>query len=106
METWRGKTAMVTGAGSGIGRALAQALAARGAFVIATDITLTAVAHTVTVFPSSGRAALHDVREPEQWTALVGQIVAERGRLDLLVNNAGIGIAGEARELTLTHWNR
>lgn len=77
------KTAIVTGASSGIGRATAELFAEQGATVYATDIDLP---------PSGGQSIFvqHDVADEDGWRSLVTRIEAETGRLDILVNNAGM----------------
>jgi NAD(P)-dependent dehydrogenase (short-subunit alcohol dehydrogenase family) len=85
------RTIVVTGAGSGIGRATAQIAAASGAFVVATDVK----GHDETVAgikEHGGRAEAHylDVTDAGAWSALVTQVVEERGRIHGLANVAGI----------------
>lgn len=90
-----GKVAVVTGAGSGIGRASAGALAAEGATVVVSDIDKPAGAATVEAIEASGgRAAFiaADVGEHADCDALVAQTVADHGRLDILHANAGISL--------------
>lgn len=105
-DYWNGKTAIVTGAASGIGRALAAALVERGALVVATDIDGEAVAAVAARLgpPAVGREL--DVRDTVGFQDLVARVVDEKGRLDFLFNNAGVGIAGEVKDLTLAHWER
>lgn len=89
-----GKTALVTGAASGIGAAIARDLAASGAAVIVADLTEAQAAPLVAEITAAGGtawAAGGDVAKPEDVAALVARAVTETGRLDLVVNNAGIG---------------
>lgn len=91
----------MTGAGSGIGRALAIALCARGATVIAADIDV-AAAQKLT-----GCTAAHlDVTNAVEFGEVISRIVETHGRLDYLFNNAGTAVAGEAQEQTIEHWDR
>lgn len=88
------KTALVTGAGSGIGAAIAQGLAAAGARVIVQDIRLApaqAVADAITAAGGLAHATAGDVADPAAVQAMVEFAVAKGGALNLLVNNAGIG---------------
>lgn len=92
--SFTGQTAIVTGAGSGIGAAIARNLAASGAHVIAADLDLTkaqSVAAEITTAGGKADAAGGDVSDPEVVKGLVALAVQKGGKLDLLVNNAGIG---------------
>jgi NAD(P)-dependent dehydrogenase (short-subunit alcohol dehydrogenase family) len=81
-----GKIAVVTGAASGIGRAISELFAEEGAVVYATDIVFPEKSAQL---PSMIRIQ-HDVSDEDQWRALVSRVDAEQGRLSVLVNNAGI----------------
>ena len=87
--------AVVTGAGRGFGRAIAQRLAGRGYSVLATDVDEAAAAATAELV--GGRAAALDVREPEAHRA-VARAAAEQGPLEVWVNNAGVMQTGPAWE--------
>lgn len=103
-----GKIAMVTGGASGIGRGCAQRLAEEGACVIVTDIQDTMGKQTVAgIIASGGRAEflIHDVTSEAAWIKVVAHVLAEHGGLDVLVNNAGIGIGGSIVEMTLADWH-
>ena len=92
-----GKVALVTGAGSGIGAAIAETLASAGARVFATDRdAATAAATAERIRRANGRAeaAPLDVVDEEACRAIAQMIVRESGALDVLVNNAGIGHVG------------
>jgi len=91
-------TAVVTGAGGGIGRAISLELAARGYRVHATDIDANAAARTAAeIGPEADSTAL-DVRDETACRALAAKLVAERGGLDLWINNAGVLVTGPAWE--------
>jgi len=96
-----GKVALITGAASGLGAAAAARLHAEGAFVVVTDRN---VAGAESVARALGeRAAFRglDVTSEAAWVETIAAVVAERGRLDVLVNNAGIGIVGDIEEASL-----
>ena len=101
--------AIVTGAGSGLGRALARELAARGAHVVLADVDEgrgRAVEAELAAAPGGARFVRADVTSWEDVDALVADTVAREGRLDWMVNNAGVGVIGEARDMELRHWRR
>jgi NAD(P)-dependent dehydrogenase (short-subunit alcohol dehydrogenase family) len=100
------RIAIVTGGGSGIGEALCRALAARGDTVVVADIDGAAAERVATDIGARATAAKADVRDATAVQALVDDTVAEHGRLDLMFNNAGIGVGGDALELTVAHWDR
>ncbi|MDA1061663.1 MAG: SDR family oxidoreductase [Chloroflexi bacterium] len=90
------KVALVTGGGSGIGRAIALRFAAEGAHVVVNDLTIASAQETVEAFAAGARPGLAvaaDVADSAQVRAMFERVAAERGRLDVLVNNAGIAIA-------------
>ncbi len=102
-----GRTALVTGGGSGIGAALTRALVRDGVHVVCADLDLAAatlVAGSVSG-PGSAVAREVDVTSAEAVAAAVEAVVAEHGRIDLVFNNAGITFLGNTEELTLTQWN-
>ena len=99
MERLRGKRTIVTGAGSGIGRAIALRLSAEGARVLLADLDEEAAgAVAAEVGEAGGEALVHktDVTKAPDVEALVGLAVSEWGGLDVMVNNAGVGVAGMA----------
>src|SRR5262249_2859686 len=96
------RIAIVIGGASGIGRALCEELARRGADVVVADINFAGAQSVATAI--GARAACVGVRDAAALQALVDDVVTRHGRLDLIFNNAGIGVAGGFHELTLDHW--
>jgi NAD(P)-dependent dehydrogenase (short-subunit alcohol dehydrogenase family) len=97
------RTAVVTGAGGGLGRAIAIELAGRGYAVRATDIDGEAAARTAGEIGAGASASVLDVRDEAACRALAAATVAEAGSLDIWVNNAGVlftGLAWEQDEAT------
>jgi NAD(P)-dependent dehydrogenase (short-subunit alcohol dehydrogenase family) len=90
MSRLNGKIALVTGAARGIGEAIARAFAASGALVYVTDIDDALGREVAGSLGASGRYLRLDVREESDWQRVTAQILAERGSLDVVVNNAGI----------------
>jgi len=100
-------TAVVTGAGSGLGRAITLELASRGVSVLASDVDLATAEETVALVRSKGgtaEAARADVRRDDEVRALVDGAVDRWGRLDVIVNNAGVAVAGAVGEVPLEDW--
>lgn len=105
----KGKIALVTGGASGIGRASALLLAKEGASVVVTDIQDDQGRDCVAKIKQSGGDAIylhHDVTNEDAWKSVIAEVKNRFGRLDVLVNNAGIAIAGPITEMTLADWKR
>ncbi len=97
------KIAIVTGAGKGLGKAIAEAFDAEGAIVVVSDIDETA-AKDVAASLTRGEAVACDVRDEAQVAALVSGTVARHGRLDVAVANAGVGRVRSIAEMSLADW--
>jgi len=98
MDKLTGKIALITGGGGGIGRATALAFAAEGAKVVVADLdeaTARAVADEVSAAGGDAISLAVDVSRDDQVTAMVEQVVARHGRLDIAFNNAAIDIEHE-----------
>ncbi|MFN7952086.1 MAG: SDR family oxidoreductase [bacterium] len=103
-----GQVALVTGAGRGIGRAIAEELAGRGAHVACCARTQRQLDETVeSIRGLGGLASSHvlDVRSEDDIAAVVGRIVDDTGGLDILVNNAGTNRLERIERLDLGAWN-
>lgn len=92
------RSAVVTGAGGGLGRAIAEELGRRGFTVWASDVDAEAAAATAAMIGTRGRAATLDVRDEAACGRLASEAAAESGSLDLWVNNAGVLRTGFAWE--------
>ena len=106
----RGRVAVVTGGASGIGAAIASAYAVKGARVAILDLSLDAAAERARELGSdvsAGHAAFAcDVSSPASVTAAVEQVREQFGRIDILVNSAGVAILAPAEELDLKAWEK
>ncbi|MEO2202720.1 SDR family oxidoreductase [Paenibacillus pabuli] len=103
-----GQTALVTGAGRGIGKAIAIGLAESGCDVALVSRTRKEVEETAAlIYEQTGRRAIAlcaDITSREQLEAAFSEVIAELGRLDILVNNAGMNIRTPALEVTDEQW--
>ena len=103
---WKDAVAIITGGGSGIGRALAIAMAKRGALVMVTDIDPDRALLVANECGVNAQSFLVDVRDANQVNELVHQVFHQFGRVDFIFNNAGIGVAGETHEIPAPLWDR
>lgn len=109
MSVFKDKIAIVTGAASGIGKALCEELVRRGAKVVATDINEEMLQSTVASIKASSHpvhAERLDVTDFDALKKLVDDTVAREGTLDYIFNNAGIALLGEVRDTTIDHWRK
>ena len=103
------KVALITGAASGMGRAMALAFAGEGAHVAIADLNLDGAKAVVAEIEADGGSASAkslNVANPEESKALVDELVAEHGTLDILVNNAGIGLIKPIEDIAPEEWDR
>ncbi len=109
MNGFQGKTAVITGGGAGIGKAIAEEVAGRGAIVIVADIH-EASAGTVadTIQQNGGKAyyARVDVTREQEVARLIQDTASKYGRLDYVFNNAGIAKGGDLRDIGMDQWNK
>ena len=104
-----GKVAVVTGAGSGIGRAAAVRFAAEGAAVAAVDLNADSAKETAAQIGAAAGSALAvaaNVADRAQVSSAFGQILGEFGRVDVLYNNAGVNSSGSVLDATEDDWDR
>jgi len=102
------KVALITGAGRGIGAAIAARFAREGAVVICADIALDTARQTADAIKSTGgkaEVAAVDVADREQVSALIDRITAQHDRLDILINNAGITRDSLAMRMKEEDWD-
>jgi NAD(P)-dependent dehydrogenase (short-subunit alcohol dehydrogenase family) len=103
------KACLITGGGSGIGRATARLFAAEGACVAVADIDLAAATETARMIDGDGGAAVAfrvDVTDPAETEVLASEVGARFGGIDVLFNNAGIAGVGVLHETSVDLWDR
>jgi 2-hydroxycyclohexanecarboxyl-CoA dehydrogenase len=108
MSRFQGKVALVTGGGGGIGSAISKRLASEGAHVVVTDINAAAAEAVAAEIRASGHKASSvaaDIAKGEACHALVKQVLAAQGQIDVLVNNAGINRRGNIMAISADDWD-
>jgi len=105
----QGKVAFITGAGSGMGKADAYLLAKEGAIVVLTDIQEDKVKEVAADIVANGGEAIaykHNVASEEDWNTIVADVVKQYGKIDVLINNAGISLDKTLLDSTIEEWDR
>lgn len=102
----QGKVALVTGGARGIGRACARLLAAQGAHVLISDIDVAAGEALVAEIGPSASFIRHDASSESDWRHVMAHLREQHGRLDILLNNAGILMRGNIEEASLEDWHK
>lgn len=102
----QGKVALVTGGGSGLGKADCLMLAAEGAKVVVSDINLASAQAVADQIGANAIAVEHDVASEQGWQSALAQTEAAFGGLHVLVNNAGIVVVADPEETTLDQFRR
>ncbi len=103
---WQGKSVIMTGGASGIGLALSRALVARGAELWLTDVDPVGASMRAKELGDAVRARALDVRDADGVRSVVDEVLAQHGQLDVVFNNAGIGVAGESHTMDASHFDR
>ncbi|MCH7789255.1 MAG: SDR family NAD(P)-dependent oxidoreductase, partial [Acidobacteria bacterium] len=106
MNRFAERSAVITGAGSGIGRATAQRLASEGAVVSCLDIDEDGLSETVDSLDGAGTPYVIDIREEQRVGEVTAEIIAATGAIDVLCNIAGVLDAGHSEHYSLDDWNR
>ena len=106
MGRLEGKTALVTGAASGIGLQTSIRLAEEGARVMMTDINLEKVRQQAEKLGTNATFLKLDITEEEEWISVLGETVKRFDRLDILVNSAGMVLIADVEQITLEEWRK
>jgi 3-oxoacyl-[acyl-carrier protein] reductase len=102
----KGRVALVTGAGRGIGKAIAQGLADCGVSVAVNDIDASSAILTAGILPGEAKAYPADVADPTAVETMIDRLMTDFGRLDILINNAGIEPKAPIIEMSIEDWRR
>lgn len=108
-ERFKDRVVLITGAAKGIGRQAAISFASEGAHIVATDIERGEGQGLVSEIEGAGGSATfleHDVTSEVNWISVIEEIRKRHGRLDVLINNAGIGMTGLAHEMEFSLWRK
>ena len=105
MRRLEGKRAIVTGAGAGIGRAIALRMSQEGARVVVSDVDEESANEVASELENDSLVQRSDVTKEDEVEALVSRVVEEWGGLDVMVNNAGVGIAATTPETSEEDWD-
>ncbi|MED4783957.1 glucose 1-dehydrogenase [Brevibacillus choshinensis] len=104
-----GKVAIITGAAMGMGASEAKLFAQEGAKVIATDVQVEALNHVVQEIKENGGEAVaikHNVTSEEEWKSVIAEAVRLYGKVNVLVNNAGISTPKTIANMEMSEWNK
>ena len=104
MDRVKGKVALITGGASGLGRQAARRLAEEGACVVVTDLNEVGGAAVAEELGDSGLFIAHDVTKETDWVRVVQASLDKFGRLDVLVNSAGVGNMNSVEDCSLEEW--
>lgn len=107
MDRVKGKVALVTGGALGLGEAAAALMAREGASVVVTDVNVAAGRQSVESIEAAGGDALflqHDVSSEYDWQRVIHETITRFARLDVVVNNAGVGLVKDIEHTTLQQW--
>lgn len=108
MSTLKGKVALITGGGRGLGEAICRRLAADGALVVVADIRrelAEEVSRSLRDQGSSSRSLVLDVTSENQVEEAINGVIRAHGQLDILVNNAGVDVTAPVEELSVEEWD-
>lgn len=104
MSRFQGKISLITGAASGLGAATARRLHAEGAFVVVTDVDVKKGEALVDELQERAEFHALDVTSEAMWMAVLALVAERHGGLDVLVNNAGVGVVADIESTTIEQW--